>query len=212
MGFSVPVVFRSYRKKASAPAGPVTLIYDTFTDADGTLIQNHTIAPTNTPGASWSAAAKIGLTDTGTIKVSSNQVLISDAASSRMASVVDVGLTDVVITADVTTNAWGGNTFEGLTGRWSSTTSYWFFSVNVSSDAISIHEVTTVRASASKAIAANTAYAFTVTLVGNVLTFDVNGTSCNYTSATNNDKTKHGVVPVINGGGYTKIDNFKVVG
>jgi hypothetical protein len=212
MGFSVPVVFRSYRKKVSAPAGPVTLIEDTFTDTDNVLIQNHTIAPTNTPATSWSAAEKIALTDTGTIKVSSNQVHIMDAASSRMASVVDVGLTDVVVTADVTTNGWGGNTFEGLTGRWSSSSSYWFFALNVNTDAISIREVTTERAAASKVIAINTAYACTVTLAGNALTFNVDGTSCTYTSTTNNDKTKHGIVPVINGGGYTLIDNFKVVG
>jgi hypothetical protein len=39
--------------RMSRALGPTTLIYDTFTDADGVHLHDHTIAPTNIPGTAW---------------------------------------------------------------------------------------------------------------------------------------------------------------
>ena len=178
-----------------ASGGITTLIYDTFTDTDTTVINSHTIAPTNTPSASWSATIALYETPPNITIVSNQATIIPGAGATGGGSVANAGTANVVITAVVTTFSGAGYGFNGLIGRYNNASSYWAFDCVPGTNTIRILENgSTTRASASKVIAVNTAYNFTVTMNGNDLTLDVDGTSCNYTSASNNDKTSHGIV------------------
>lgn len=203
MGFSVPVIFRSYSKKASAPAGPVTLIYDTFTDTDGTELTSHTIAPTNTPATSWTKT--VVLADLGIPKINSNKV-----SGAHGGAVVDVGEADVKITFDWTIGS----------DYWS----FWTFRYEDINNWLRIHEekgsgfiklykcvsgTITQVAYVTFTRGAGT-YQVTITLSGNSITYQV-GTEVHFNAVTISDNatlTKHGIA-VLNVGSFS-VDNYKI--
>lgn len=196
-----------------AAAGITTLILDEFTDANGTALTSHTIAPTNVPATSWS---QVNIFGTPSIQIQSNLatlIYVTDSNSFAIAN-LNAGVANVVITATVTTAAIGRNEPQGVIGRYNTSSSFWTFGVSTNLDKIQIMEQTaTERASAAKTIANSASYNLTITMNGDVLTLDVDGTSCTYTSSTNNTKTVHGAYFYArNTGSYagTKIDNFQV--
>lgn len=52
--------------------GPTVVFYDTFTDTNGTLLQDHTPAPTNIPGNMWQKTITFA---TDTFQIQSNNVV-----------------------------------------------------------------------------------------------------------------------------------------
>lgn len=76
--------------KRGAVSPVATLIYDTFTDSDGTALASHTIAPTNTVSASWSVIA-------GAMQITSNRAY-GTINSSR--GLVDVGIANFKVSSN----------------------------------------------------------------------------------------------------------------
>ena len=86
---------------------PTAYIFDEMTDSDGTDITAHTIAPTNTLGASWVA---IGGGFPGTTPTILNNAVTIDSTSQKgFRSDTDVGVNTVTVAADITAPAIGAN-------------------------------------------------------------------------------------------------------
>src|SRR6266446_9917275 len=175
-----------------------TLIFDTFTDTNGTNLTAHT-ADTN-QGTGW-------LADTGTITVQSNQ---ANCGSGFPYYAIDAGQANVTITALVTPT---GTAAAGVSGRVSNATNSWDIDIDaVSGGHLFIYEQVsgtfTVRASTTAAISSGTQYTVQAVFSGNNVTATVNGGNQIAYGAANSNQTvtKHG----INLAGSWNADNFKV--
>src|SRR5438105_6113512 len=94
-----------------------TLIFDTFTDTNGTNLTAHT--PDTNQGSGW-------LADTGTITVQSNQ---ANCGSGFPYYAIETGQSNVTITAVVTPS---GTAACGLSGRVSNATNSWDIDIAIS--------------------------------------------------------------------------------
>lgn len=148
-----------------------TLLYDTFTDADGTLLTAHTM----NVGPGWTAVA-------GTFKVLSNKATPnSDVDDDRV--VTDAGKADYVLQCDVApTGAF--ITFSraaSLLVRYTDSTHYWLLDINVtniSANTLSLFEnngSSVFRAGANPTILTETTYTVTMAVVGQSITVSLNG-------------------------------------
>lgn len=210
MGFSVPVIFRSYSKKASAPAGPVTLIYDTFTDTDNTLLTDHTIAPTNTPATAWSEIGNLGVSS-----IRSNTARMSAyVGNAEACTVVDAGTPNVHITADVYHYNHSA-IINGLCARATGFNSRWELRLDTTNLKLMEWNIgATQRASAAASLDSEVFYETEFILDGDNLTGKVNGVEVNYASSLFNTVTKHGIKSTIGFNSWAlqlcRIDNFKI--
>ena len=168
-------------------SGVTTVVYDEFTDDDGTLLENHT--PNISPiGSSW---AKIATTD---------QKIYNNAAVSYggdSGGYIESGFSDCVITAKL----FSSYSAAALATRHPTVifrydgTDFLKVVANLYSDKFIIYDVdgTTELASASVSLGANTWYTIQVTLNGTsiIATLDgANTISC--TALSNETGTKHG--------------------
>lgn len=179
-----PVIFRSYKKKAAS--GPTTLIYDTFTDTNGTDLSAHTIAPTNIPGASWGASS-------GTLTIQSNKAGGNTNGRYKLTS----GVSDCKVYGTIGTVTGGGN-YAVLYARWQDENNHWRIGFRHDLSAFVILEVNgggiTARASTAWT-PANASHVTIVTLNGTAIAADADaGTySINYTSSSFQAQTVHGL-------------------
>lgn len=165
------------------------LLYDTFTDTDVTFLNLHTIAPTNTIGASWTALLGNAYIKTGRVRNNGGQNPDSYTYESSRS--------DVTITQD---HYHGGSyTSNHVILRCTDNQNFWHVYTTATDNYWRIVErntnVDTIRASAAKTINTSTVYAISVTASGATISATIDGgTPISYASATfNQTATKHGV-------------------
>jgi hypothetical protein len=190
----------------AGPASGGTLILDQFTDANGTNLTAHAIAPTNTPAASWATVTGTGFTVQGN-KAQPGGANTVDAA--------DAGQANVTVSADlVFSNI--STTDGGLAVRLTDASNCWFPNLTAPAGNVELYEnasgTVTLRAQQAFTFANSTTYTLAAALSGSTITVSVNGTQqLSYGSATSNQTaTKHG--PHCGGSGGTALtfDNFQV--
>jgi hypothetical protein len=197
--------------------GATVVIQDSFTDTDGTAIASHVIAPTNTPGHSWVAAA-------GTWQIQSNkarktatdtthQVATVDSGdadctvTTHQVATVDSGDADCTVSADCTVQS---SSFGGLALRAVDSTNNWVVQLDQAGGMARLYEdLSVARASTSLTLNAGTAYTVQAVLSGSTITVTINGgNSMSYGSATNHQSvTTHGLYSF---NISLDFDNFKV--
>lgn len=189
--------YRIYGLNGDDVAGPVsnvvtlviaaTIIGDTFTDADGTLLTSHAIAPTNTLSLSWSNLV-------GTCKINGNAVTWNALSSYNAKAVVDTAEPDVVITADLIYDA-GANRVAIIIARVTDASNMFLFSLyngNANIQKLSAG-VQTSLAQEAVDIVDNTTYPASITLNGADISFSVAGHTLTCSSSDFQTNTKHGV-------------------
>jgi hypothetical protein len=173
------------------------VIYDTFTDTDGTLLTAHTAqkAP-----AAWGATFAIfGGANAKNPKINSNKASCLDASATAISgSIIDAGIANCVITAKITSVNEAVSGGQGVVFRYVDSSNYWYFdAVTAGTNLIRLHEVSagvdSVRASFAKAIAVDTQYDISLTLNGTSITGIWDGTSVGFTSSVHQSATKHGL-------------------
>lgn len=192
---------------------PVVIIEDAFTDSDATALTAHTIAPTNTPSATWTKL------ETAAAVIVSNKAQPSTYGV-LTCDIVDSGKADCVIEADFQI---GGtdqtNNLISIVFRATDNNNRWSFIMTKTGLSISerTSSTNTTRATdAGYSYSALGSYHFKVTLAGNSITCEVSGdysATLTYSSSVRNTATKHGVRMITDGGtttGISKTDNFKV--
>lgn len=189
------------RRQSGGVAAPVTLILDQFTDTDATALESHTIAPTNTPAASWAS-------DSGAMDINGNKARSTTLASGLVQYRANAGVSDCVVSADVTPVA---ADVTGLILRRNSAVNNWVLVVDVDNDLFRLYEratTYTLRASIAATITAGSTYAFSATLNGQSIVCTLDGANqISFSSATYQTETNHGLEGDHTG---TKWDNFKV--
>jgi len=196
-------------KSQAAKAVSGVLIYDTFTDTNGTYLKNHTISPTNTPATSWATVS--GKTDE---KVNNNHAGYGDNA--HCWSYLDAGVADCKITTSTLfmQTGIGGNS----TGLWLRGGAY-FVLVGYGGGreilAITANDKATILAQDNPLMTSDlgSVRTLTVTLNGATITAALdNGLTCTYTSATTNQTaTTHGLTRYYyDGAGGTYVDDIKI--
>lgn len=172
------------------------IIYDSFTDTNGTPISTHVIAPTNTVGATWAQYYRLSTTN---ITIQSNKASFpsADASFNITDAVVDALTANVTVTAAFTPYS-DGSRFQspGITVRYTDTLNFFYFQLAPPSS-IDLVENTGVssfvRASAAVAIA-NTETTLSFSANGNALQCIAAdyGVTLNYSTAVRNTVTVHG--------------------
>jgi hypothetical protein len=168
------------------------LIFDSFTAADGTLINGRT---PDVGSTTWSKTA-------GTPQIQSGQYVKGDA-------VINAGTDQVTIEADLTGSAVGGGAF-GIGGRMTSAGSSYGFYLEPASGDISIWlNDATKLAHVAAGIAAGTAYHCVAVLSGHALSWSANGHTVTVGGASGHDGVStHGLI--MNTATAWSADNFKI--
>ena len=89
------------------PPSGGTLIDDAFSDTNGTALSAHTIAPTNTPGTSWTVSG-------ATWTIQSNALALTQNSAAQQVALCDAGQSDVTVQA---TFAVGGTEYAAIVAR-----------------------------------------------------------------------------------------------
>jgi hypothetical protein len=183
-----------------------TLILDQFTDANGTSLDAHTIAPINTPAATWTEGR-------GDFDIQSNQanVAASGAVTPRNTAYVDVGQSNVIVEATVVPVL---GSFAGIVGRVNSAANMWAIVVKDADNAFEIVEWAsdndTVRATTSVTITPGVSYTIRVTFNGTSISATLNGANAiSYASSLYQAETRFGIIERQNTTGI-RWDNFTV--
>lgn len=186
-------------KAGAAVAG--SLIYDTFTDADGTLLSAHT----PDVGGPWTTITGYVISRIVGNRAGSNGADTQTAAIATL--VADCTLSWVTHTFTVSSTSVAA----GIIVRAVNSGSLWRIGLLMGSNLLVIQENSTVRASAALSYVSNTDYVMTATLAGATITASCSSpavATCTYNSATVNQATvTHGVYT--RGNLYFNIDNFK---
>jgi hypothetical protein len=148
------------------------LVYDIFTDTDGTNLSSHTIAPTNTISASWTVNA-------GTWDINGNRARITATADAN--ATINAGKSNATITGIVNVNNTSSPRVRGLT-VWSA----YFVGVVYNSNIFVIQNAArTNLASISFTCTYGVDYTIQVVCSGTTITATVNGANqISYTGAT----------------------------
>ena len=175
-----------YPGQGAAP-GPTVLILDEFTDADGTLLSAHTIAPTNTPGGSWVAALGSFSIDTNKARVTTNLV--------NSWALVESGVSDCKVSSVVRQTV-GNNRDMFLVFRATDKDNCFYLAFY--NGGFDLYTITAgafvLRASDTPAMAAATDYTMLISGSGNTVTATLDGLyTLSYTSAHQNTATIHGI-------------------
>lgn len=175
---------------AGAAGGPTVLVLDQFTDADGTDLAAHAIAPTNTPGTAWTEVFN-------TLQVLGNQAADADGGGLFCAAVCDAGQADVTVQALLTFGITDGAANQvNLYARYTDNSNYWLMQHDPTT--VQLYEITG-GSSLSRASSSNAAdlaqHTYKLVLSGPAVTGYLDGTPVwSYGSATSNQTaTKHGV-------------------
>ena len=178
--------------------GVTTLVSDTFTDSDSTVLSAHT-PDIDTVGGGWTAG-------TGTPDIQSNKASSPDDGDVN--ADIDAGNANVIVSADVLI-ATANDGFIGLAMRYTSTTSKW--SLEFSTTLLKLVErdtTSTTRASTAITVAKDAEHALSATCSGDDFTCTINGgDEITYTSTFNNSVTNHGL---FGGNTASTWDNFLV--
>ena len=203
-----------FRRRFSFPSGlgssgPVTLIYDTFTDTDGVTLQDHVIAPTNTPAASWVDVKVLTSAGTPANSISGNQAILT---VDHTGAVVDAGVADCTLTCDWTPTVAADNRGY-LLFRYSSDGNMWHVNLNHLASTLQLYEVVsntlTQRGTVAQTFTEGVAYQIKVVLSGDDIEVFLDTVSkITYSSSLYNTATKHGIGFRSSDSG--KFDNFKV--
>lgn len=177
------------------------LLYDTFTDTNGTSLAAHTM----NVGGGWTAHS-------GTWTIEGNEAACTLVDESQ--ATADAGQADVEVSCDITTGA--GGTFPGIAARWVDANNYWLGLVNDSQDIIQLYERSggtyTERAAAVLSVAPGTTYTAVLRCSGDLIEFTVGGQTASYSSSSHNTATRCGMrLGYVGGAAATTWDNFKVV-
>ena len=166
------------------PRGRAAVVHinDSFTGADGTNLNGWTPDVENTPGNTWSAVLQ-------------NWSIVSECARGTnylfSLLVIESGVSDCVLTMPVTR---GGNQ-NGIVFRYIDNSNYWYATLS-SVDGFAIMEVNggvkTKRSGLS--ITMSALETMTVTLSGNSISVNWNGSDLSYNSALHATATKHGIM------------------
>lgn len=191
-------------QKRRAAAGPTTLIEDAFTDTDATALSSHTIAPTNTPAASWAS-------DSGAMDINGNKARTTTLASGLVQYRANAGVSDCVVSVDVTPV---GASVLGMSLRRNSAVNQWVLVAleGIAGNLFRLYEQATgytLRASTAVTVTAGVTYALRATLNGTSIVGTLNGTNeISFSSASYQTETNHGIRDDHTG---SKFDNFKVM-
>ncbi len=166
----------------ATPSVAAKIVYDDFTDTNGTSLDAHVIAPTNNPSATWTEAV-------GNWSISSNNADVAASAGGENLAYFEAGSADVIIECQFTFPA-SGIINTGMLANYQDATNYWLVSLYRSGATNSIELYRRVSGTYTKVAektSAGITYGATMTLrasfVGdNVqVLFKENGNSINYT-------------------------------
>lgn len=185
-------------------AAAASAVLDNFTDTNGTALASHTIAPTNTVGASWTTPAggwaiqSNKAQNTGTADLAADQAILDFGSA-------DVTITAVCQTADAST--------VGILFRASGTADFWVAIIDPANDLVRLLDVTGGGVASvddgAATLAPATDYTLQVVLSGTSITVKLDGaTAVTKTSAVRQAVTKCGLRGYDVGG---KVDSFAVV-
>jgi hypothetical protein len=200
-GWIVPVVLSG---AAAAAAGPTTLILDNFTDANGTAVTSHTIAPTNTPATTWAAG------DSATCTVESNRA----SSNGIEGNILNAGVADCTLTATFIQSVGDANQSASIIVRRTNSNNYWM--IRLTNGAFQIIElnagVASTRATAAQTTTGGVAYVVQAVLLGATISATVDGGNpISYGSATlNQTTTNHGFRMVVLAGGTVTCDDYTI--
>lgn len=190
-----------------AASGPTTLVYDTFTDADSTALESHTISPTNTPSTAWT-------TDAFTI---TGNKAVNESTAVRRTARCNSGKANCTVSAKVAIAGDEGSALtarcSGLIVRYSDADNYWWVCIHNRNNTFYIIErnatTETVQASASVTIADGVEYLISAVLNGTTITATLDGANqISYASAAlNSTATVHGLIAYLINNTF---DDFKV--
>jgi hypothetical protein len=159
------------RSQVGSRSGVASLILDTFTDTNGTLLTAHAIGPLNVPGTAWTPLS----TDTGTNLLINAYNQVKVQATVKRAK-VDAGVADCRLSCDFNTGQCSGlGSIVGLVLRATDTSNYWWAGMDKSLNLLRLVEVTSERAAASKTWADNTAFSLGVICSGDSIQASISG-------------------------------------
>jgi hypothetical protein len=174
-------------------AGPTVLFYDTFTDANGTLLTAHT-PDVDVVGGGW-------VLDAGTITIQSNR---AQATAALARYFVNAGHADTTVSMDIISDAGGAG---GFIVRWQNSLNHWICRLLASTGRIQIFDVNAGTLTLRAETAVVVAYPATLTVVmsGTTITLTYNSLSASYSSSFLQTQTRHGLR--LNN---TIVDNFQM--
>lgn len=150
------------------------LVYDTFTDTDGTLLTAHTpdVAPVS---SAWADVCISGSLSAGSVKIAANKVRFDADAQG---CVINCGQTDYSVSARWTPGV-GGLNRNSIVFRFGSNTNLWLFNCReVNGDANIVEAVSGIgntRATAAFAFTEGVEYLLEVRVSGTTCTGYING-------------------------------------
>jgi hypothetical protein len=181
------------------------ILEDTFTAADNTSLDAHTIAPINRPATAWTER-------NGDWKIVGNEAKLAVGLQAAIAT-CDPGIADCILECSVKNdNTKTGSTYDdGIVARYADASHLWQISISKSGNAFRIVETDTTVTTRASAVISITATYYTIkaTLAGQSITATLDGANpLSYASAAlNQTVTVHGIR------GYATtdaIDSFKV--
>lgn len=194
---------------AAVPVVPNSLaIVDEFSDADGTSLAAHTIAPINTPETAW-------VERSGEIQISGNRAMVSGASPGGplWIATCDVGRSDYEISATVRHDTDGG--LIGLVVRYDPTTGTFYMVTLHIFNGLSLHyyDGTNMTLLDNEGAALNTAIDHTVSASVSGATIIANrddAATLTYEAATNNQTATHAGIRLSTA--TNQIDNWAISG
>jgi len=167
----------------AAGAGP--LIYDTFTDTNGTALTAHT--PDIVPGGSSYAMHN------GALEIQSNKLQLPSGTNTAYAN-INSGASDVTVSVDYVSGQIATNDLCYQFGRYTDATHYWYTTFGKSAGVAywTLRERNggvSVRATGSPSFADNTLYVVQTVFSGTSITSYVDAASISYSSSFNQNAT-----------------------
>jgi hypothetical protein len=180
-------------KHQQAPLSPAVLVWDTFTDTNGTLLTAHT--PDRSP-APWSAVS-------GSLQINSNKC--TGASGSAIINTAQANISALVTITGTTGTA-------GFLARYLDSANYWELQASISTNEIKLWEQTSgvwsLRGASSVTLNDANPHILRAILIGTSITFWADSiTPLTYTSSSHLTNVKHGIKTNTTS---TSFDNFKV--
>ncbi len=187
-----------------------TIILDNFVGADNERLAAHTIAPTNTAGASWNE-------NTGVWAIHHPpDDAYAFAASTNTPCTLDAGVSDCTITCSLILGSTASDCFAGLAFRATDKDNTWYAFIRGDTNKLEIYNrVGGVNGlavdSQSYTVPTSTTVTMTVTLSGTSISVTVGATTAGTTSSTRQTATIYGLASA-EGSDKTKWDDFQLDG
>lgn len=192
-----------------------SLLYDTFTDTNGTILTNHTM----NIGPGWISYAIYENGSNNYFEIQSNKAVPHGSNIGLACASAGVGAWDGTITADIVFG--DGNNGEMCVvfrlDRSNSTLTFWVLVCSYSTSAFALYYYNgssfIQHGTISKAFALSTVYPLSIVLSDSLITCTSGTDIITYTDSTNSKATRHGIRTY--SATFTippNVDNFKVVG